>query len=73
MQVNSRALEESARLASLEWSSITDEIVEDMVEEKKQTRTGEEMEEFSNATYIVEPAMPIFMDDSTVTIDAPIG
>jgi len=71
MQVNSTALKESARLASLEWSSIKDEIVEDMVEEE--TRTEEEMEEFSNATYIVEPVTPIFMDDSTVTIDAPVG
>ena len=71
MQVNSTALENSARLASLEWSSITDEIVEDMVEEE--TRTGEEMEDFSKTTYIVEPATPISMDDSTVTIDSPVG
>ena len=72
MQVNSTALEDSARLASLEWSSITDEIVEDVVEEE--TRTGEEMEEFSKATYIVEPAAtPTSMDDSTLTIDSPVG
>ncbi|XP_052819923.1 uncharacterized protein LOC128245737 [Mya arenaria] len=60
----------STRLASPDMSSIDINLKEEMAEDE--TRTGEETD-MANATYIVEAATSFSIDDSTVTIDAPVN